>query len=376
MNKYMDLSAVSYIPILAISQAEMLALAELPDKDKDIMLPLFPLKGWGASVKLINSIDKIAASFGERLWIADIDGGFLLKSGEIIDQGLGKDREVHHEICSLSDSENGYLNWYEFLVKTPSAIPVVQLGDLSQLDKQIQLLESLGRGVVVRLPLAGIEGYIHAILHVFSQRKIDNLLVLLDLEIVNKSSVDNASTIVPVLRLLKDALPYAAFSISGSSFPDSFSQQTYGESSIYERILFNLLKKDFDVDKFVYSDRGGARVEKNTGGAPNPPPRIDYPLSNDWRFIRREYSDPKNPQAGEKERLYTDIAREMVQMEYWQSDLRLWGTQMIELTSQGEGWGISNPMKATAVRLNIHMHQQLCYDSPAELMDTDDDWTD
>lgn len=372
----MDLSAISYIPILAISQSEMLALAELPDKDKDTMLPLFPLKGWGVSVKLINSIEKIAASFGERLWIADIDAGFFLESREKIDRGLGGVRDVHHEICSLCRSENGYLNWYEFLVKIPSAIPVVQLHDLSQLDRQVQLLESLGRGVVVRLPLVGIEGYIHVILTVFSQRKVENILILLDLEMVDKSSVDNASTIVPVLKLLKDALPHAAFSISGSSFPSSFSQQIYGENPIYERILFNLIKKDFLVDTFIYSDHGGARVEKNNGGAPNPPPRIDYPLANDWRFIRREFSDPKNPQLGEKERLYTDIAREMIQMEYWQSDLRLWGTHMIELTSQGEGWGIKNPMKATAVRLNIHMHQQLCYDTPADLMDTDEDWID
>lgn len=372
----MDLSTISYIPVLAISPAEMLALTELPDKDKDIMLPLFPLKGWGASVKLINSINKIAASFGERLWIADIDKGFLSESEGKIVSMLGGDREVHHTICSLAKSDNGYLNWYKFLVDIPFAIPSIQLRDLSQLDRQVELLESLGRGLVVRLPLVKIEECLSLILTVLSHKKVGRLLILLDLEMVDKSKIDEASALVDLLKIIKSALPHALLSISGSSFPGTFSDMTYGEFPIHERKLFNAIRGEFLSGALIYSDYGGVKAEKNKGGPKNIPPRIDYPLANDWRCIRREYSDPKNPQPGEKERLYTDIAREMIQMEYWQSDLRLWGTQMIELTSQGEGWGINNPGKNTAVRLNIHMHKQLCYDTPADLMDTDEDWTD
>ncbi|GGF65852.1 hypothetical protein GCM10011332_19930 [Terasakiella brassicae] len=65
-----------------------------------------------------------------------------------------------------------------------------------------------------------------------------------------------------------------------------------------------------------------------------------------------------------------------MQQDYWNDDLRVWGTQIIEYTSKADSVGISNPAKATAVRLNIHMHQQLYYDTPAKLVDTDEDWED
>lgn len=55
MFKNSDNFPYKYAPILAISPAEMTALEELPDKDKDIMLPIIPLKGWVGSQRLENS---------------------------------------------------------------------------------------------------------------------------------------------------------------------------------------------------------------------------------------------------------------------------------------------------------------------------------
>jgi hypothetical protein len=49
---------------------------------------------------------------------------------------------------------------------------------------------------------------------------------------------------------------------------------------------------------------------------------------------------------------------------------------MIELTSKGDEFGIASPSAATTVRINIHLHRQLYYDSPVELTDTDEDWED
>ena len=84
---------------------------------------------------------------------------------------------------------------------------------------------------------------------------------------------------------------------------------------------------------FVYSDRGGARAEKNKGGGGTPPPRIDYPLKNDWRFVRKEL----NEEAGEERKtLYKEAALEVIKSDYWEPSLALWGTQMIELTSKGD----------------------------------------
>ena len=54
----------------------------------------------------------------------------------------------------------------------------------------------------------------------------------------------------------------------------------------------------------------------------------------------------------------------------------LWGKQMIERTAYGDEGAISSPPKATAARINIHLHQQLFFGNQAGLYDTDEDWSD
>ena len=62
---------------------------------------------------------------------------------------------------------------------------------------------------------------------------------------------------------------------------------------------------------------------------------------------------------------------------YWIDGLHVWGTQVIEFTSKKHKLGINSPARATAVRINLHMHQQLYYNSSlATLLDTDEDWED
>ena len=82
------------------------------------------------------------------------------------------------------------------------------------------------------------------------------------------------------------------------------------------------------------------------------------------------------PLDGEKEELYTLCAKKIMAEEYWMPDLRLWGTQMIEQTALGDKFGINSPAKATAVRINIHLHTQLHYNAKIEEIDTDDEWID
>src|SRR5690606_24618519 len=141
--------------------------------------------------KLKNSTERIVSSIGNRPWIADIDEAFLLDCHRKIGSGLGV-REVHQEICSLATPDDGYKNWFEFLKDIPEAIPTLQLIDLTQLEQQMQLLESLSRGVAARLPLARIANYLPHILNLFSQRENGNFLILLDLESVDSSSMENA----------------------------------------------------------------------------------------------------------------------------------------------------------------------------------------
>ncbi|MCZ8529858.1 beta family protein [Alteromonas sp. PRIM-21] len=370
-----EMESFYYIPYLAISPSEMNALEELPNKDKNKLLPLFQLKGWATAKTLEKTIDRIKKSIGERYWIADIDETFVRNNAEWLLTGKYPEREVFSEINALLDPNNGYSNWFNFINETPFAIPTVQWGSIENLYNQIESLSSIGRGVVVRITRKNGTNEVDKALKALAKYSPKNCHIMLDLGQISGKDF-KVEDLTGRIDLIKKVLPKSTISISASSFPSQFSGYNKGENPIHERILFNQLKRERHNSNLFYSDRGGARAEKVTGGGGIPSPRIDYPLKNDWRYVREEYKDSNLPLDGEKEELYTLCAKKIMAEEYWTPDLRLWGTQMIEQTALGDKFGINSPAKATAVRINIHLHTQLHYNTKIEEIDTDDEWID
>jgi hypothetical protein len=355
----------------------MTALEELPDKDKDLILPIIPLKGWVGSHELKNSIPRIEKAIGKRRWIADIDASFLTDNKEKRITGEYP-REVFYEIEKLLLPKDGYDNWVQYIKGHKNVIPTVQLGNLKELDAQLAKLNSLSNGVVVRFTTEHIESSSYRkIIQAVKNTKINDVFIIFDYEQVTREILTFSAAISSILLEVHEMLPTALFAISCSSFPSSFSGSHNGENPIYERLLYNNVSGLTPNIRKIYSDRGSARADKIGGGGGIPSPRIDYALANDWRFIREEFEDSTAPEDGEKEELYASIANKIIKSNYWNAKLRIWATQVIELTSRREMLGINSAMRSTAVRINMHMHQQLYYAAPEEdLLDTDEDWKD
>lgn len=372
-----------YVPILAISPAEMTALEELPEKDRDDILPLFRLKGWVGSKVLARSIERIEKALGDRYWIADLDQDFL-KQDRKQDIHTGEySREVFYEVQRLLESDNGYDNWCNYIAEMPNAIPTVQIKETSQIKAQVIKLASLGKGIVVKFHLQHINEDLYlTILKIIAEAGIDDVFIIYDFEQIAKNIVNetNVNNIAEVVNKSKEMIPNAQISISSTSFPDSFSRYVDGENPIYERLLFNKVNSELEDINLVYSDRGSTRALKIGGGGGVPPPRIDYPLKHDWRFVRKAFlptEDRDNPSKEERTRLYAQAAKTIFNSDYWIDGLDLWGTKLIKFTAKGEDGGIDNALKSTAVRINIHLYTQLHYSStPAEFFDTDEDWVD
>ncbi|EHC9865720.1 protein beta [Vibrio alginolyticus] len=367
-----------YCPILAVSQSELLGLKELPEKDKDLILPIFPLKSWASSKELKSSLSKIEESIGKnRKWIADIDYEDLLERKE------EKYRPVHYDLLKLTDPNDGYKNWCEFIQNNTNIVPCIQLKELSQMSKQVEKLSLLDRGMVVILKLDDIKSQRYKII-LPNLKEVNDLLIILDLEQITKEHVKLSNQISMYMKAIKTLLPQSLISLSSTSFPDSFGGYYKGVKSIYERALFD--KVQATITDLIYSDRGSARAIKMSGGAGVPPPRVDYACRNEWNFIRMEFSEvsplltksEKQAQVRkEKKELYTKISKEIINEHYWESELALWANYTTELTSEGGEFGIINSaQRATAVRINKHLHTQLHYNSIAEINDTDDDWED
>ena len=366
------------MPILSISPAEMNAIEQLPEKDKDTMLPVIPIRGWVGSHRLINSVQRIHKAINDRPWVAHLDRSFPEQSNSRNPSTGEYTREVFGEVANLLKPDNGFENWYKYLKDLANTIPsLICLDNTAQLSQQITKLCSLERGISVLFSIDDIESNRYrSVLQLLKDSNVEDALVIFDYGKVGRDTLDVAPTISEFFKISQNILPTAIYSLSSASFPDDFAKCSNGENTIYERLLFKKVLDSSSDIRLIYSDRGGARADKLSGGGGVPSPRIDYPSKNEWYFIRKEFSDFKNPADGEKESLYTLIAKEIIAAEYWKPDLHVWGTQIIEYTSKGDMIGINSAIKATAVRLNIHMYNQLHYDEQIELINDDDDWED
>lgn len=363
---------ISYLPILAVRPAEMGALKELPEKDKDLLLPAIQLRPWVGSQEFTNTIEKVREVFGDtREWIANLDCDYVEPEARV-DPSTGSVKDPRPAVeffKGLCNAANGYNNWCEFVEQNEQIIPCLQLGDSSQFNQQLTRLAALERGLVLHLTsLAQTPSA--AQLTALQQAATNNeILFIIDCGEI-RGRVDLNFVIgqwVDSFDRISSALPDCRIAISSTSFPHDFSNGAV-EQEIKERQLYGIAVATNQTRSWnlIYSDRGSARLQVQRGGGGAPYPRIDYPTTGTWYFYRSDSPD------GE----YQAIAQQTLNGGRWVANLRIWGTQMIERTAQGDKNAIVSPAKATAVRINIHLHQQLFYNQPENLLDTDDDWVD
>ena len=360
MAAKMDPRLQSYLPALEVRPAELLALQELPAKDKDAMLPLFRLRPWTSANKLSSALERIQLAFGKRPHYLEMSGPEPVLPG--------KEREVHAELSRLRDPAEGFRNWCDFfeVAGREHVIPVAQLSDPFQYVSQIQQLYKLGRGILVRLDVS-VESIVNTIVQITADITDGGrgILFVLDFGKRNQKFLDQTSDVASLLLAAKALAPRGEIAMSASSFPDGFTLIT--EQAIYERKVFEAIKSK--VPGLIYSDRGSARAERQVGGGGAPAPRVDFARPNDWVFFR-------DSTGGDRLAAYQRQAVSLMESESWDPRLKLWGCQMIEKTALADETGITSPNRSTAARINIHLHQQLYYGLGEALYDTDEDWVD
>jgi len=349
-----------YLPLLKLSPAEMIALESLPERDKDSLRPIFPLRHWLSTKTLDKAFDRIEKAYGDR-------PAFLLPPAVPNTEDFSP---TAAELRALLDSANGYQNWRSLFTegRGQNMIPTLQLADAAQFDQQAIALLGLGRGAMVPFTrnafpfLSVIANRIGAL----SGQGV-GITFLIDLGKEGRTLLLQEVELRKICEQLFQACPNSTVAICASSFPASFT--SIENQEIYERQLYQSMRGHFGA-ALHYSDRGSARAESRGGGSTDPYPRIDYPLAAKWLFYRTATSVAYS--SG-----YRSVAADLMNdTSAWDPNLRIWGTQMIEKTSLGQAGGISSPARSTAVRINLHLHRQLWFDMPDNLYETDDDWED
>lgn len=347
-----DWSDVPYLPLLSIRPAEMRALEELPNATKDRLLPIVHLRPWVGSHRLENATGRIADAYGNR--------PVVIAMGE---REQPNEKPVHAQLEALRQPARGFREWCRFFDANENYIPAIQFTpEVQQEEAQIARLFGLNRGLVVIIERPAFE-FMRVIARRVGERSEGGVGVcfVVDFGIANRDHLQVAAIAAGYCNTIRQHAPAAHVAISASSFPDSFVGLT--DQPIYERRLFDTMNA---TEALIYSDRGSARVERQTGGGGSPAPRIDYPLFDRWQFFR---SDSQGGFEG-----YRRQALNVMANETWNPALRVWGTQMIERTAAGDMSAIGSPQKATAARINLHLQLQTFYDEPDAVEDTDEDW--
>jgi hypothetical protein len=338
----------------------MQALEELPNHDKDMLMPFIPLGPWTTAQNFTSSLSRLKEAYGERpcfVKIAEPELG-------------GGERSVHATLAALRNPTDGYRAWCEFIETQNNFVPNLQLSELSELMRQTSYLYGLGRGMIVAFDDRQFVG-IDFISQQVGQLTHNGRDICFFIDFGKcRDAISISGKAIEYAELILRNAPNSFVSISASSFPATFGDKVQQE--IFERTLFGLVSARVKSN-LIYSDRGSARAERQIGGGGTIPPRVDYAAKEEWFFFR---SDISASNAKERDMAYFEQAKAAIAAPSWDAKLHIWGTQMIERTAIGDTSAITSPKRNTAARINIHLHRQLFYSDPTGMYDTDDEWTD
>lgn len=354
---------VPYVPTLALRPSEMRALEELPERDKDQFVPLILFAPWVSARKIESAVERIAKAYGNRSFIIDLD---------LYYEDPANLYEAQHDFRKLKDPINGYRNWIDFVASIEGAIPVLQTVNIDQETFQTQLSYVLKsslaeRGFCIRVCKSPHHSTPDAVFDTLKSVGVGNYIGIVDSGWVPDPLVEEM-WFSQQLKRFAGANPQVPVVLSATSYPRDFSRfkgihlLDIGMRQVYGNIRRNdPLSNEI---RLIYGDWATTRPRERRGGG-EPVPRIDYPKSNKWIVARRK-----------NEWDYLDAAKAVRDSGEWDSELRVWGSLMVEKTAAGDIDGIDTPQKNVAARVNLHLHLQTWFDDRGAQLDTDDPWED
>jgi Beta protein len=354
------LAQFSYCPALYARVAELKALTQLPAATKDRLFPLIVCRPWPNAKRLVRTWQKIEEALGNRRFALDLDRTKLNSGGS---------RSSAAEFDELFSSRDGFKKYYDAVGAIEEAVPVLRItgGEAIQFESQARHIDRLDRGLIVRIEYNFVTNPIALVEQVLERFQDVSFFVdagwstdLLGREAWASSIIERITREVPEREVV----------ISGSSFPDSFSNiGDRGIRNVEERFLFNNLARRHNSVSLIYGDWASTRPPSTEKIPMRNVPRIDLPMLNQWISFRRD-----GDLDGDED--YTDIALRVIADSEWPNDLDIWGTYIIEWTANGEPGAIRSPATAAAARINIHLHRQAFFGEREIIVDGDEPFID
>lgn len=345
------LGGANYSPLLFSRVAEVKGLRELPGAAKDRLFPIICCRPWPNAKRLETLWVRIEEAFGHRRFGADLDA---------LKYGSSADTEAAREFDALFNPANGFENFYGELADVEQAVPVLRTDadGIPQLEQQLEHVDTLGRGTILRLVRGAVVNPGSAIESI-SDRLGPNLLIVLDAGWSN-DLLSQEAWFSPLIDIVTDYRPETEIVITGSSFPNSFTDiGAKGRMRVHERTVFDALVRRHNAATLIYGDWGSTRGPQEPKPMINVP-RIDLAEDRDWLCFRSEDRETEG---------YEEVAERIIDDPDY-VDSNIWANYMVERTAEGEPGGIRSPATAAAVRINYHLFRQAYvgeFDVPGEV---------
>lgn len=332
------LQGTEYVSLLHAKRAEIRALRWLDKATRDRLFAIVVLRPWPQANHLSLALERVDEAVGDYRYGLDLDRH---------KRGLPAEKPAGAEFEGLFSSENGFGNYYRLIRAKAGRIPVLRdvNGEFFAVDAQLDQIDELHRGVIVRIERAHTRG-ITALLRNGRLNPEDTLFVVdagWSLDVLAQEAW--ASSIIAAITEWDETAEIACLS---SCFPNSFSHIDYkGTFSIDDRDLHRNLVRRHNAASLTYGDWASTRASEERGGG-TPYDRIDVARAGEWVSYR---------QSGE-EVGYKVIADRVVADATWPSAPACWGRYSIECTAQGTPGGITGSELAASCRINMHLTSQ------------------
>jgi len=350
-----------YFPDLKVSPSEIDGLARLPGPTKDLLMPTIRLRRWRGSKKFEATLAQIDRALGsERPIILDV----LRPEKEKC--------EAHARLITLSEPENGYERWVEFIAAHQRFIPVLQVNnDQANVVLEAHSLVALRRGLAIRLRRES--NWNSDLIDWLRPLNFGGLpvLIVFDYGQVERTASIGliASTLGGLCRRWVGALPTAelTFTVIASSFPSNFAEihRETERLEIVERQLHRVLADSLNgIAEVRYGDYASVFAGErgiSRGGAP----RVDLPKPTRWIYHRKETGG------------FQAAAAAVIADGDWDDALVIWGTDRIRDAAANRLDGLTYAQAWTAIRIHLHLHQQAHFGGgTGSIYDTDEEWVD
>jgi len=351
-----------YFPAITTREAETRALSRLAGPTKDLLFPIVRVQAWprlkASSPHLVQrSLDEYLGAMGERPAALDLSIPRTDLESDVAEQGRLEIRRLH-------DPALGFRAWTDLLAGRPSFVPtLLWSSDTASMLQQLDVLAGFGRGLALRLKRS--QAWNFGQLNEISSVSLADVPVLLVLDCEQIARTEDITATAQQVQNIALAARQAVQSdlvtlvLVGSSFPSDFASidPLRARLQIRERQLHNLLRENppmlaAGID-LRYGDHASVfaaeRLPTFRGR-----PRVDYPSPLAWVYQRRTAEEGFG------------VAAQAVMAEGdWDEDLLCWGAQEIRRAASGDLAGLGAASPWTAIRLNIHLHQQANFGSGA-----------